>query len=768
MEYAHDFAFQQHHQQQLDFGVAPPQADLHQHQPRYHPGFDLPSSAMQEPTQGGYALPTTTQQKLSCDVKPRLTKEQHDVLEAHYQKQQKPNTSTKRGFAEALNVSLEKVNNWFQNRRAKSKQDAKKQQGPVGIFSVPQSSQISLGASESDTSPAYPAADYMQMMPDEDDMLTYEQPQPHAMANTQLMAATAEMNYLLPDMLPQELNRRTLTQEQFDAFAQQDMMLKSGDLAMLAANAESFNNYFDAAPMPQESELPFDFSGVQQHAISAPSSEWTDSRSSSVSLPQSFDQQNISTPLTQLSLSQWQPGQSVPVDFEQLNQEFQKAAQARQTPVDHSPIWPEAELVRRDSTTSLLAQSMGKVGLHTPQPQQQPFKSPTPMSSLAARRQRQRPAPLGLTSLRSQSYTGTAQTAASPGQMQPPSNTPPQLRRIKSSNVISGIAQGRVQKSVAPPQRSPLAWSFTDAMTSPRAVRHQSSQSASGLAPPTPMSPPDNTAELMKAQQQWQNAQHINSISETDVEHAFPPQTFASPPHTPMFYPHQQFLPPQIIPGGVVMENTPPQSAPASQQCFPQNVYGQSPQHVHQYQRPTMYQPQPMQQVYMPQQAHQVMMAEQEQLHMGPPFTVTTSGQAVEIPLQFAQNGLPIVDAQGQIALAMPSQLQFIQHKVPRSDSKQGFPAGSQTTFSVSPETMSIQVTAQVPKNTAQSSSDFFVHEYSPPQDIKRDMAARKGVDSGPKNYTFANQTPEHFEKGKKSEKSSTSSSPDSAGSAST
>lgn len=47
---------------------------------------------------------------ISCDIKPRLTKEQHDILESHFQKQNKPNTSTKKGFADTLNVSLDKVN----------------------------------------------------------------------------------------------------------------------------------------------------------------------------------------------------------------------------------------------------------------------------------------------------------------------------------------------------------------------------------------------------------------------------------------------------------------------------------------------------------------------------------------------------------------------------------------------------------------------------------------------------------------------------------
>lgn len=47
---------------------------------------------------------------LAVDVKPRLTKEQHDILENHYQNQNKPNTQTKKGFAEGLGVSLDKVN----------------------------------------------------------------------------------------------------------------------------------------------------------------------------------------------------------------------------------------------------------------------------------------------------------------------------------------------------------------------------------------------------------------------------------------------------------------------------------------------------------------------------------------------------------------------------------------------------------------------------------------------------------------------------------
>ncbi len=52
----------------------------------------------------------------SCDIKPRLNKEQHDFLEDHYKQQTKPNTSTKKGFADHLNVSLDKVNASIQQK----------------------------------------------------------------------------------------------------------------------------------------------------------------------------------------------------------------------------------------------------------------------------------------------------------------------------------------------------------------------------------------------------------------------------------------------------------------------------------------------------------------------------------------------------------------------------------------------------------------------------------------------------------------------------
>ena len=70
-----------------------------------------------------------------------------------------------------------------------------------------------------------------------------------------------------------------------------------------------------------------------------------------------------------------------------------------------------------------------------------------------------------------------------------------------------------------------------------------------------------------------------------------------------------------------------------------------------------------------------------------------------------------------------------------------------------------MQITAQAPKQSSAASTEFFVHEYTPPQELKRAATPRKTPDNGPKSYTFTNSGPTDFEKGKKGEaKSSTAS----------
>lgn len=48
--------------------------------------------------------------RTSHESKPRLSKDQQEMLERHFQQAPKPSTMTKKEFSERLGVSLEKVN----------------------------------------------------------------------------------------------------------------------------------------------------------------------------------------------------------------------------------------------------------------------------------------------------------------------------------------------------------------------------------------------------------------------------------------------------------------------------------------------------------------------------------------------------------------------------------------------------------------------------------------------------------------------------------
>ena len=254
------------------------------------------------------------------------------------------------------------------------------------------------------------------------------------------------------------------------------------------------------------------------------------------------------------------------------------------------------------------------------------------------------------------------------------------------------------------------------------------------------------------------------SINETELEHelpyqpsaSVPAQNFSSPPHTPSYY-QQQFVQ-QRIGNNVVMENTPPQSAPASQMCFPSSIYSQPQQQPPQHQQSlsqSYAHPQTMMNALQPQQSTSTAGPNQTSSLQTVTFAPTqhapvTSGPPPGVPLQFA-NGIPMVDDEGNITMSFPPPMQFLpepqQPQAPQSQQmhtppQQPYPY--MTSASASPHA---QITAQLPKQSHPPAQEFFVHEYSPPEDLKRSATPRRTVDSGPKNYTFANSGPEHWEK---------------------
>lgn len=85
--------------------------DMGERSGRHQPHFThSTSSSIGESQKAAYYNNSNISTNISCDIKPRLTKDQHDLLEKEYKKHPKPVTAVKKGFAETLGVSLDKVN----------------------------------------------------------------------------------------------------------------------------------------------------------------------------------------------------------------------------------------------------------------------------------------------------------------------------------------------------------------------------------------------------------------------------------------------------------------------------------------------------------------------------------------------------------------------------------------------------------------------------------------------------------------------------------
>ena len=227
---------------------------------------------------------------------------------------------------------------------------------------------------------------------------------------------------------------------------------------------------------------------------------------------------------------------------------------------------------RRNSSTSNLANNMDAVHIRNSTPDD--FKQSNQLSSIAARRQK-RPAALNSTAMRSASYSAPM---PSPGV-----SNDHTLRRIRSSGIAN--ATGRIQKSQpGSAQRSPMVSSFSDAAASPKFARAFSTSTATtvgnggSLAPPTPLTPQD-------CGNYWQSSTVIRPQS-TMPEHNSPESMHtnwssdqaasvlnkSSSPPSGTHDLHSRFA------NDALYRDTPPQSAPATQQSFPRSGYLQQPQ----------------------------------------------------------------------------------------------------------------------------------------------------------------------------------------------
>lgn len=404
---------------------------------------------------------------------------------------------------------------------------------------------------------------------------------------------------------------------------------------------------------------------------------------------------------------------------------------------EQSGTLPPEAFSRRASSTTALAESMRNVGIQSRPPVDASFKQPTQPSSIAVRRQRPRPAALGTTGLRSVSYSAGMSSPPNATQSLNPDHT---LRRIRSIGVTNGLPNGRIQKpgSVSA-QRSPLTFTFAEAAASPKFARQNSFVSITSpeppcrtesLAPPTPLTP--NEFGRFPSWQSHIVKTHATALESSNAEGRVWPRdlsvpathaSVASPPSTPMnpeqlvqYRPHLQTTP--------VFRDTPPQSAPATQQSFQRTSF--------------MPQTQPIADVHATADYSGLMNRGQHSRR--PSLPDSAVGLVSQDQMQW---GIPMFNAAGELQLdysmqikqapitTMPQQQQQ-QHTPPQQIARAFQLPGSSLEPSAS------QKSVVMP--------DFFVHEYSPPQAAGQKSSSLRPQDTQPKNYTFENKGPRNFE----------------------
>ena len=548
-----------HAQQQLDdfymtYGHRP---DFIPHGPPYHEEYEDVGEA-----------PT----------RPRLTKEQVTILEAQFQANHKPNSMVKRQLAMRTNLSLprvavspsqvrievdaDKVQNWFQNRRAKAKQQKKQEEFENAHFS-----------GGNDGTYQDRSADDSAMVKDEDDQ-------------------SDDDDYLSGRPMTSEAD--DASKEAAWASLQRALNAAKGPQPSQQQHSQSQLHHSMPPPMRQhESTTAAPFVGTPRARPQIPQPQtfarksWADAWAShQVFQDQSFDfgfdtqttQPDFqhSAPTSHSSQSQiqetclvspdsWHDALPTPRGLTHDSLAGQHDFQPPDLPL---PAYPHS---RRGSAADSLTNNFDAFALATESPHAlttpttaNPISQPEGHLDLAARRNRPRPAALTSASLRSRSYG--AMTSISPT-FRPGMTPGPPIRHVKSTGHSLNARYSGIRKPSSA-QRSPMNIStFAEAEALNRLMAEQAA-AAQAPAPRTDTTGPLMSPDHLPAHSHAHFDYVANSLTH-HVGHASQYQLpttqhltlmTASPPVTPFA---TEFDPSH---GGFAM---PPVSAPPQYASFP-------------------------------------------------------------------------------------------------------------------------------------------------------------------------------------------------------
>ncbi|KAI2624780.1 hypothetical protein GGS21DRAFT_316607 [Xylaria nigripes] len=411
------------------------------------------------------------------ESKPRLSKEEVEKLEKVFQENPKPSSSVKAQLADGLGLERPRINNWFQNRRAKAKQERKQEEYEARRAAEKSASEptspdedASSGTTDSlregsrklsrSSSAAFPqvsspsqTADASQDENDEDDE--------HEDVNEIITDRLEDANSVC---VASSVSPHTEIAESFHSPL--PVEFPQSDAANFTQNhnpngylqTRSMSDYgLFSLPMGHGSNtVAHDQNSEMHHGLS---SRMERSMSTEAYTPQHYNNMHATS----------LPSASAATVF------FSPVSNNDTCDVSENPF---------DASASPES-SHGVEGMPTPTDS---FRSPPPPANIASRRNIPRPATLQAASLRSRSFN-MPKTGLEGSKRMDMTSPVSSMRRISSA---TGLGQGRIQKSSSGP-RSPYFGRNAEALlqyhNNSRSPVNSNTPPFPGAAPPTPMTP---------------------------------------------------------------------------------------------------------------------------------------------------------------------------------------------------------------------------------------------------------------------------------------
>ncbi|KIW70507.1 hypothetical protein PV04_02769 [Phialophora macrospora] len=524
-------------------------------------------------------------------TRPRLTKEQAEVLEAHFQANHKPSSQLKRELAIQTGLTLNRVGNWFQNRRAKAKQQKRQEEYEAQTSST----HVQTNDAEADED----AEEVKDAKSSEDSRS--EAVSPTDSVSPTKTSSTTTTTESTPDLASAVQTPDTPVQTIDNSKeASWNSLQRALGQAKAARAHQPGQTQFSMSPpaisaRTSAMQLPLRLNNQQTTPSPSYVSPWQSQHANYMAYPSPITLQDTSfdfgfgDDIVEQSVAQESTIDPV-VDYAQDSfvitpQEFHeplatpKGTTHRQTdPMGALPspgfTMPSYPGSRRPSATEDLSATFGNVALAGTPPGVVAERygagsiCPPPSGPLdiAARRKRPRPAALTFASLRSRSYG--AMTSVSPtfrqGVMSP--QGPHSVRHVKSAGQGLHSRFAGIRKASSA-QRSPMcATTFAEADAFNQLMARQAIATTPLTEVPEPLLSPDHVSHGFNPVELEKNPFFIQDMDMSNQYSMQPPQnlsiTTASPPTTPMIANFMSRGPPQP-------SLMPPASAPPQYATFP-------------------------------------------------------------------------------------------------------------------------------------------------------------------------------------------------------